>query len=90
MDANWHGACVLVDAAVLVADREAAAALWTLLEPHAQQFPVVARAVGCLGSRELRRLLSAGELRSGYAALSGLARSAASRRWLPAREPSLA
>ena len=52
MDANWHGACVLADAAVLVADREAGAALYTLLEPHARLFPVVARAVGCLGSNE--------------------------------------
>jgi tetratricopeptide (TPR) repeat protein len=52
MDANWHGACVLADAAVLVADREAGAALYSLLEPHARLFPVVARAVGCLGSNE--------------------------------------
>jgi len=35
MDANWHGACVLADAAVLVGDREAGAALHALLEPHA-------------------------------------------------------
>jgi tetratricopeptide (TPR) repeat protein len=52
MDANWHGACVLADAAVLVADREAGAALYALLEPHARLFPVIARAVGCLGSNE--------------------------------------
>jgi len=52
MDANWHGACILADAAVQVADREAAAALYALLEPHAQLFPLVARAVGCLGSNE--------------------------------------
>jgi tetratricopeptide (TPR) repeat protein len=52
MDANWHGACVLAEAAVLVADREAGAALYGLLEPHARLFPVVARAVGCLGSAE--------------------------------------
>ncbi len=52
MDANWHGACVLGDAAVLVGDREAGAALYGLLEPHARLFPVVARAVGCLGSAE--------------------------------------
>ena len=52
MDVNWHGACVLADAAALVADREAGAALYDLLEPHARLFPVVARAVGCLGSNE--------------------------------------
>jgi DNA-binding SARP family transcriptional activator len=52
MDANWHGACVLADAAVQVADREAAAALYALLEPHAHLFPVIARAVACLGSAE--------------------------------------
>ncbi len=52
MDANWHGACVLAEAAVLVADREAGEALYALLEPHAQLFPVIARAVACLGSNE--------------------------------------
>ena len=52
MDANWHGACVLADAAVLVGDREAGAALYALLEPHARLFPLIARAVGCLGSNE--------------------------------------
>jgi DNA-binding SARP family transcriptional activator len=52
MDANWHGACVLADAAILVADRQAAAVLYTLLKPHARLFPIVARAVGCLGSNE--------------------------------------
>ena len=52
MDANWHGACVLADAAVLVGDREAGAALYALLEPHAALFPLIARAVGCLGSNE--------------------------------------
>ena len=52
MDANWHGACVLADAAVLVADRETGAALYDLLEPHARLFPVIARAVACLGSAE--------------------------------------
>jgi DNA-binding SARP family transcriptional activator len=52
MDANWHGACILADAAVLVDDREAGAALYALLEPHAPLFPVIARAVACLGSAE--------------------------------------
>jgi DNA-binding SARP family transcriptional activator len=52
MDANWHAACILADTAVLVADREAAAALYALLEPHARLFPVIARAVACLGSAE--------------------------------------
>jgi tetratricopeptide (TPR) repeat protein len=52
MDANWHAACILADAAVHVADREAGAALYALLEPHAQLFPLIARAVGCLGSAE--------------------------------------
>jgi tetratricopeptide (TPR) repeat protein len=52
MDANWHGACVLAEAAVLVGDREAGAALYALLEPHARLFPVIARAVGSLGSNE--------------------------------------
>ena len=52
MDANWHGACVLADAAVQVADRDAGAVLYALLEPHARLFPVIARAVACLGSNE--------------------------------------
>jgi DNA-binding SARP family transcriptional activator len=52
MDANWHAACILADAAVLVADRDATAALYALLEPHARLFPVIARAVACLGSAE--------------------------------------
>jgi hypothetical protein len=52
MDANWHGACILAEAAVDVADREAAAALHALLEPHARLFPLIARAVACLGSNE--------------------------------------
>ena len=53
MDVNWHGACVLAEAAVLVGDRETGAALYALLEPHARLFPLVARAVGSLGSNEL-------------------------------------
>ena len=52
MDANWHAACVLAESAILVGDREAAAALYPLLEPHARLFPVIARAVACLGSNE--------------------------------------
>jgi tetratricopeptide (TPR) repeat protein len=52
MDANWHGACVLAEAAVRVADRDAGAAVYALLEPHARLFPVIARAVACLGSAE--------------------------------------
>jgi tetratricopeptide (TPR) repeat protein len=52
MDANWHAACILADAAVRVGDPEAAAALYALLEPHARLFPVIARAVGCFGSAE--------------------------------------
>jgi hypothetical protein len=52
MDANWHGACILADAAVLVGDRDAAAALYALIEPHAHLFPLVARAVACLGCNE--------------------------------------
>jgi DNA-binding SARP family transcriptional activator len=52
MNANWHAACVLADAAVLVGDREAGATLYALLEPHAHLFPLIARAVGCLGSNE--------------------------------------
>jgi tetratricopeptide (TPR) repeat protein len=52
MNANWHAACILAETAVLVADRAAGAALYELLEPHAGLFPVVARAVGCLGSAE--------------------------------------
>jgi tetratricopeptide (TPR) repeat protein len=51
MDANWHAACILADAAVHVGDREGAA-LYALLEPHAALFPVIARAVACLGSAE--------------------------------------
>jgi hypothetical protein len=53
MDADWHGACVLAEAAVAVGDREAGATLHALLEPHARLFPVVARGVGSLGSAEL-------------------------------------
>jgi DNA-binding SARP family transcriptional activator len=52
MNVNWHAACILAEAAVLAGDREAAAALYELLEPHARLFPVIARAVGCLGSAE--------------------------------------
>jgi tetratricopeptide (TPR) repeat protein len=52
MNANWHAACILAEAAVLVGDREAGAALYALLEPHARLFPVIARAVVCLGSAE--------------------------------------
>jgi hypothetical protein len=52
MDANWHGACILAEAAVDLADREACAALYALLEPHARLFPLIARAVACLGSNE--------------------------------------
>ena len=37
---------------MLVGDREAGAALYALLEPHARLFPLIARAVGCLGSNE--------------------------------------
>jgi tetratricopeptide (TPR) repeat protein len=52
MDANWHAACVLAEAAVIVGDREAGAALYALLEPHADLFPLIARGVGCFGSNE--------------------------------------
>jgi tetratricopeptide (TPR) repeat protein len=53
MDVNWHSACVLAEAAVSVRDRAAGAALYRLLEPHARLFPIIARAVGSLGSAEL-------------------------------------
>ncbi|MDP1849276.1 MAG: AAA family ATPase [Solirubrobacteraceae bacterium] len=53
MDVNWHAASILADAAVQVGDREAGATLYALLEPHAALFPLIARAVGCLGSNEL-------------------------------------
>ncbi|HEV2785986.1 MAG TPA: hypothetical protein VGV67_06335, partial [Solirubrobacteraceae bacterium] len=62
MDANWHGACSLAEAAVLVADRDAGAALYELLEPHARLFPVLARAIGCFGSAEYFLGLLAGLL----------------------------
>jgi tetratricopeptide (TPR) repeat protein len=52
MDVNWHAACVLAESAVRVGDREAGAAVYALLEPHAQLFPLIARAVACLGSNE--------------------------------------
>ncbi len=52
MDVNWHGACILAEAAAQLGDRESGAALYALLEPHARLFPVIARAVGCLGSAE--------------------------------------
>jgi tetratricopeptide (TPR) repeat protein len=52
MDVNWHSACILTEAAVRVGDREAGAALYALLEPHARLFPLIARAVACLGSNE--------------------------------------
>jgi DNA-binding SARP family transcriptional activator/tetratricopeptide (TPR) repeat protein len=51
-DANWHCGCVLAEAAVLVGDRTAGAALYARLEPLARLFPVIARAIGCLGSAE--------------------------------------
>jgi hypothetical protein len=53
MDANWHGVCVLAEAAATVGDREAGEVLHALLAPHARLFPVVARGVGSLGSAEL-------------------------------------
>ena len=53
MDVNWHAACVLADAAIQVGDAESAAAIHAVLEPHARLFPLIARAVGCLGSCEL-------------------------------------
>jgi DNA-binding SARP family transcriptional activator len=53
MDVNWHGACVLAEAAATLGDREAGATLHALLAPHADLFPVVARGVGSLGSAEL-------------------------------------
>jgi tetratricopeptide (TPR) repeat protein len=52
MDVNWHAACILADAAVIVGDRDAGAALYALLEPHARLFPLIARAVACIGSNE--------------------------------------
>jgi DNA-binding SARP family transcriptional activator len=52
MNANWHGACVLAEAAVHVGDRKAGSALYALLEPHADLFPIIARAASCLGSNE--------------------------------------
>jgi DNA-binding SARP family transcriptional activator/tetratricopeptide (TPR) repeat protein len=52
MDVNWHSACILSEAAMGVADREAGASLYALLEPHARLFPLIARAVACLGSNE--------------------------------------
>jgi DNA-binding SARP family transcriptional activator len=52
MDVNWHSACILAEAAVAVGDREAGAGLYALLEPHARLFPLIARAVACLGSNE--------------------------------------
>jgi tetratricopeptide (TPR) repeat protein len=53
MDVNWHAACALADVAALVGDREAGATLYALLEPHARLFPLIGRAVACLGSNEL-------------------------------------
>jgi DNA-binding SARP family transcriptional activator len=52
MDANWHTACDLADAAALVGDRDAAASLHAMLAPHANLFPVIARAIACYGSTE--------------------------------------
>jgi tetratricopeptide (TPR) repeat protein len=52
MDVNWYAACVLSEAAALVGARQAGADLYTLLEPHAALFPVVARAVAGLGSAD--------------------------------------
>jgi tetratricopeptide (TPR) repeat protein len=53
MDVNWHAVCALADVAALVGDRDAGAALYALLERHAPLFPVVGRAMACLGSNEL-------------------------------------
>jgi tetratricopeptide (TPR) repeat protein len=52
MNANWHAACLLAEAAARVGDRDAAATLYDLLTPHARLFPVVARGVACYGSAE--------------------------------------
>jgi tetratricopeptide (TPR) repeat protein len=77
MDANWHGACILAEAAVEVADREAGAALYALLEPHARLFPVIARAIGCLGSAEYHLGRLAGLLGRHDEAAARLRRAAA-------------
>ena len=53
MDVDWHAACALADVAALVGDLEAGAALYARLEPHARLFPILGRAVACLGSNEL-------------------------------------
>ena len=52
MNANWHAVCILADAAAQVGDRDAAASAYAVLEPHASLFPLIARAVACLGSNE--------------------------------------
>ena len=77
MDANWHGACILAEAAVAVGDRDAAAALHALIQPHAALFPVVARAVGCLGSAECYVGLLAGLLGRHDEAVTRLRRAVA-------------
>ena len=53
MDLNWHSACELADAAADLGDREAAAQLHRLLEPHAALFAVVARGAASYSCTEL-------------------------------------
>ena len=52
MNANWHAAGLLAEAACEIGDRAAATVLYSLLAPHARLFPVVARGVACYGSAE--------------------------------------
>jgi tetratricopeptide (TPR) repeat protein len=52
MNANWHAAGLLAEAAARIGDRAAAAVLYAQLAPHARLFPVVARGVACYGSAE--------------------------------------
>jgi tetratricopeptide (TPR) repeat protein len=52
MDVNWLQACLLADTAADLGDREAAAYLHRLLEPHAALYAVIGRGAGCYCSTE--------------------------------------
>jgi hypothetical protein len=52
MNVNWLQACLLADAAADLGDRDVAATLHGLLEPHAGLFALIARGAGCYCSTE--------------------------------------
>lgn len=77
LNVNWHSVCVLADAAVVLEDRDAAAATYEVLEPHASLFPLIARGAGSLGPAELHVGRLAGLLGRQDEALTRLRRAVA-------------